>query len=64
MNTKEAEKIAVDLIGKHCPAYRFQWIPAVRTFGICNYGRRIIGLSKILTEMNSVEVVTDTYYTR
>lgn len=61
MNLNDAKKLANELMLKHGLVYwAFGFNNAKRTFGICNFTRKRIELSKPLTELNDVEKVKDT----
>lgn len=63
MNLTTAEKLTVSLMKEHGiwdKGWRFEWDNAMRRFGVCNYRKRTIGLSKNLVSLNDVEQVKDT----
>jgi len=60
MNLESAERLAKRLIKNHLPEFRFKWTNAKRTFGYCWWFRKVIGLSKPLTELNPKHEVLDT----
>lgn len=58
MNLIEAEIKAKELIQKYCPEYHFKWSSGVRQFGYCNWKKKEINLSSVLTQLNNeVETV-------
>lgn len=53
MNIDQAEAIAYDLIQEHCPlGWCYDWDRAKRRFGLCDYDRQTIRLSRPLTLLN------------
>lgn len=53
MNTALAAEIATDLVWQHCPSdWYWQWSNAKTQFGLCQYARKTIKLSRPLTEIN------------
>ncbi len=61
MNLSDAEIMALKLMREHnLQGWSFQFDRSVRRFGVCKYGRKIIGLSAHLTMLNNVENVRDT----
>jgi predicted SprT family Zn-dependent metalloprotease len=68
VNLTAAENLAFDLMREHGlrkqgPLYlpwRFEFDNAKQRFGLCAYRERTISLSRYLTELNSVEEVTNT----
>ena len=61
MNLNAAEKLANSLIKKHLSArWTFKWNRRTSSFGLCNHTTEEIQLSKILTEHETVEHVTNT----
>ena len=58
MIIKEAEQLARDLMNKHQLFWwRLEFDYAVKRFGYCTKGKKLISLSKPLTELNSKEKV-------
>jgi predicted SprT family Zn-dependent metalloprotease len=66
MDLNKAEKLAEDLMQEHglyanpYLQWCFEFDNAKRRFGCCQYLRRVISLSKVLTELNSEAEVRDT----
>lgn len=60
LDIKRAEIIARDLIGYHLKDYSFSFCEAKTFFGFCNNTKRIITLSRPLTELNLEADVIDT----
>ncbi len=63
MNTRDAHTMAVELMIKHKLAeqrWGFEFDRSVKRFGVCKYRRKVIGLSRALTELNDAEKVRDT----
>jgi predicted SprT family Zn-dependent metalloprotease len=63
MNTQEAHRIALNLMEHHGliqKGWKFEFDKGRRRFGVCKYRKKLIGLSKQLTELNSLETVKDT----
>lgn len=60
MNLTDAERLANELIQKHCPDYIFVWDNAVKRFGSCDCNKKTITLSKPLTELNEESHVKNT----
>lgn len=61
MNLNEALTLAKSLMDQHgLTGWRFEFDRATRRFGVTKYGRRTIGLSKALTELNGAAEVKNT----
>lgn len=63
MKIEDAANLAVNLMVEHNifqQGWRFQFDRSVKRFGVCMYRRKVIGLSKALTELNGVDKVKDT----
>lgn len=63
MNPTDAHYLALELMERHgliATGWRPQLDGAKRRFGLCDYRRKIISLSRPLVERNSIEQVTDT----
>ncbi len=61
VNTREAWKLAVVLMAQHgLDGWRCKWTNGKRTFGVCKFNSRIIGLSKPMTLLNDEQQVRDT----
>lgn len=63
MELREAESLARVLMDKHglvAKGWNFEFDKAARRMGLCNYRRRMISMSRKLTEINKVDEVTDT----
>lgn len=61
MNLNNAMKLANELMTKHgLSDWRFQFDNALRRFGCCKHGRKIITLSAPITELNTEVEVKDT----
>lgn len=62
MKLWEVEKLVDKLFDKHNinNDWSFGWDSAKRRFGQCNYRKRKISMSKVLTELNEEPVVKDT----
>jgi predicted SprT family Zn-dependent metalloprotease len=63
MNLITASVLANTLLSKHGltnKGWSFQFDNSLRRFGVCKYRTKVIGLSKSLTALNSVEEVKDT----
>jgi predicted SprT family Zn-dependent metalloprotease len=63
MNLHEAKSLAIELMGQHGllnQGWVFRFDRAVRRFGVCKYGYRVISLSAPLVEANDLENVKDT----
>lgn len=63
MQIQEAHDKAVWLMqhyGLASSGWSFEWDNAKRRFGCCNHWRRVISLSKPMTQLNNEEHVTDT----
>jgi predicted SprT family Zn-dependent metalloprotease len=61
MNLDKAEKLTLSLMHKHnLRGWSFKWDNSLRRFGCCSQGRKYIGLSRKLVEVNNVEQVKDT----
>jgi predicted SprT family Zn-dependent metalloprotease len=64
MDLRQAETLANELMRKHglfnSIAWKFRWNNRKRAAGICSYGARVIGLSKVLTSFATEAEVRDT----
>lgn len=61
MNLDQAQNLANSLMQKHnLNDWVFKFDYAKRRFGVCNYTKKTISLSKYLTELNTEEEVRDT----
>jgi len=60
LDIKRAEIIARDLIGYHLKDYSFSFCEAKTFFGFCNSTKKIITLSRPLTELNQEADVINT----
>ena len=63
MNLIEAEVLIQQEMTRHTMhflGWRFEWDNAARRFGQCDFGMRVIRMSRVLTELNSREDVRDT----
>lgn len=60
MNLQHAQQIAVDTIKYYCPLYSFQFDGSKKRFGFCSQRRKLISLSKKLTELNTEEIFINT----
>lgn len=63
MNLKDTELLACKLLIKHQlinAGWRFKFDNSKRRFGVCNYSKKIIGLSRHLVELNDFFEVNDT----
>jgi predicted SprT family Zn-dependent metalloprotease len=63
MNLNVAQKLANDLLIEHGlvqKGWYFQFDNSKRRFGVCKYGKKVIGLSRELTLLNDVVNVKDT----
>ena len=60
MELLKAHKIATELIIEHCPDYSFKFDNAKQRFGRCDYGKKIISISKYLTFLNDELKVVNT----
>lgn len=49
------EMMTKDLIKFYCSEYRFKWTTGKRTAGYCNYKLKEIGISKPISELNTIE---------
>lgn len=49
MDVREAAKLATEQIRHYLPDWSFRWDNAKTRFGVCDYRRRTIGLSRALT---------------
>ena len=60
MYITKANMIARKLMRKHgIEDWEIRWTNAKKTYGYCDYGRRTLGFSKVLTDLNSEEEFTD-----
>lgn len=61
MNLLEAKTLAINLMQKHdLKGWSFNWNNRKRSFGVCNYTKKQILLSKVLTPHLEIEAVTNT----
>lgn len=63
MNLIEAKNIATELMAQYGidrQGWRFEWTNARTQHGICKYGSRVIGLSKVLTLAKTESEVRNT----
>jgi len=63
MNLNEVLSLGNQLMVKHgliLMGWKFELDNAVRRFGVCNYRKKVIGISKHLAKLNDVEQVKDT----
>lgn len=61
MNLSQAEILAHTLMDHHgLASWTFQFDRAKKRFGLCNYSKKIISLSRVLTELNEEALVRDT----
>jgi len=60
MELNEAKNQAKQQIAKYCPDYSFKFDNANARFGLCNYGKKTITLSKKLVLMNDEARVNNT----
>ena len=62
MELSDAESLALELMRQHglLPRWKFKFDRAIRRFGCCNEGKRLISLSARLTELNAEYEVRDT----
>lgn len=60
MELNAAKSLALELIAKHIPGWRFAWSKKKTVFGCCRYGPKIIELSSHMTPHCSDEEVLDT----
>lgn len=61
MKLADAQKLAEDLMAKHLtPNWTFQFDNAKVRFGLCEWSKKRISISKHLTELNDEEKVRDT----
>jgi len=61
MDLLEAQTLAMETMRKHgLEDWTFRWSRAKTFLGMCSYSTRNIALSKPLTEVNTVETITDT----
>jgi predicted SprT family Zn-dependent metalloprotease len=62
MQAIKAQQLANQLMKEHglYPQWSFQFTNAVRIFGSTNFNKRLIKLSRVLTEINDEEHVRDT----
>lgn len=63
MNLLQAQQLANQLMNQYGlldKGWRFEYDTAKRRFGVCRYGSKRIGLSKLLTSVNDEERVKDT----
>lgn len=61
MNLLLAKNLALDLITEHkLKNWTFRFDHARRRFGCCNFSKKEISLSKVLTELNSPKAVRET----
>lgn len=60
MDTLKAEQLAIKLIARHCPDYRFKWNNRITALGTCNYANKTISLAKDWTSKLPEYEVLDT----
>ena len=61
MNLNEAQNMAVSLMKEHLSdEWKFDWNKRKRVYGICFYKKKVISLSKFLTEIENENHVRDT----
>lgn len=63
MDTLAAQKLAIQLMDEHNltkAGWTFKFDTAKRRFGVCNYTKKVIGLSESLTRLNEEHLVKDT----
>lgn len=60
MDLGAAAALARKLIAQHVPSYGFEFTNHKTALGICNYRRCIIGLSRVLTPIQTEAEVLDT----
>lgn len=63
MNLSEAKQLTIELMTEHgliASGWSFDWNNRKRAFGVCNYTKKTIFLSKALTPSLKVEAVTNT----
>lgn len=61
MELSQTRTKAIELMQQHgLSNWRFEFDPARRRFGICRYGRKVIGLSRYLVALNDEAEVTNT----
>lgn len=62
MDLHSAKEMALRLMDLHIqePGWTFEFMHAKRRFGVCRHRRKIIELSKPLTLLNEIEIITDT----
>lgn len=61
MEASEAEKLAWELLDKwECNGWVFQWFNRKRSFGMVNYRRRVLYLSRYLVALNDEDETRDT----
>jgi hypothetical protein len=60
MNLEMIEKLAVITINKHLTGWSFEWNNRVRAYGVCDYEKKTIYLSRVLTSTRTIEEVKET----
>lgn len=63
MNLKEVRLLAVELMGKHELIQRgwsFQFDNSKRRLGVCNYRKKVIGMSSYLIPYTKIDKIKDT----
>jgi predicted SprT family Zn-dependent metalloprotease len=63
MNLNQAQTLANELMVQHGISqlgWKFKFDNALKRFGVCRYRSKVIGLSRHLTALNSLELVKDT----
>ena len=62
MNLARAKQLLKEEVRKHAElaSWRFGFDSSVRRFGVCKFGRKIITISKALTQLNKESHVLDT----
>jgi predicted SprT family Zn-dependent metalloprotease len=63
MDIREAQALAVELMNQHgltSHGWTFELDEAKRRFGLCSYQRKVISLSRVLIELNTLAQVKDT----
>lgn len=59
MELKQAKNMAKELIKQYCPEYKLTISGGKQVFGACNWRRKIIKLSRYLTQLNEEQQVKD-----
>jgi hypothetical protein len=52
---EKLEMMTKDLIKFYCPEYHFEWTNGKRIAGHCNYRLKVIGISTLIAELNTIE---------